>query len=33
MVDEAPGPEEPEPDYMGLIRSTGEFSAYPPIAD
>ena len=33
MVDDAPGPDEPEPDYMGLIRSTGEFSAYPPIAD
>src|SRR6266480_7376388 len=30
MVDE---PEQDEPDYMGLIRSTGEFSAYPPIAD
>src|SRR5438094_3245000 len=30
MVDE---PEPDEPHYMGLIRSTGEFSAYPPIAD
>src|SRR6516225_7129286 len=30
---EAPGHELPEPDYMGLITSTGEFSAYPPIAD
>ena len=33
MVDDEPGPVEPERDYMGLVRSTGEFSAYPPIAD
>src|SRR5580693_8805344 len=36
MVDaepEAPGQDPPEPDYMGLITSTGDFSAYPPIAD
>jgi hypothetical protein len=36
MVDaepEAPGQDLPEPDYMGLITSTGDFSAYPPIAD
>ena len=29
----APAPDGSEPDYMGLITSTGEFSAYPPIAD
>ena len=28
-----PGQSGAEPDYMGLITSTGDFSAYPPIAD
>ena len=30
---EGPALDLPEPDYMGLITSTGDFSAYPPIAD
>ena len=33
MDGEPAAPDGSEPDYMGLITSTGEFSAYPPIAD